>query len=65
MSRYKWVWHHDGTTRLYEVGIMPDGSLYNPRGYPEDDVRSAVVCTENAIRVYRMMESARLAQWLR
>jgi hypothetical protein len=23
------------------------------------------VCTENPIRVYRMMESARLAQWLR
>src|SRR5215210_6509072 len=34
MSKYKWVWHdfHTGA-RFYDVGILSDGSLHNPRGY--------------------------------
>jgi hypothetical protein len=47
ISRWKWVWHPDGgrerRERLFEVGIEPDGSLHNPRGYPEALVREAVL----------------------
>ena len=39
MSRYRWVYHNEA--KLYDVGILPDGTLHNPRGYPDDDVRSA------------------------
>ena len=44
MSRYKWVRHEGG--KLYEVGIRADGALYNPRGYPEDVVRAAVLAAD-------------------
>jgi hypothetical protein len=44
MSRYKWVWH--GETKLYDVGILPDGTLQNPHGYPDDIVRAAVVAAD-------------------
>lgn len=43
-SKYKWV-HHNGS-KLYEVGILPDGTLHNPRGYPDDDVRTAVLAAD-------------------
>jgi hypothetical protein len=33
-SRYKWV-KHEGV-RLYDVGILADGSLHNPNGYPAE-----------------------------
>jgi hypothetical protein len=44
MSRYKWVLHNG--VKLYEVGILPDGALHNPRGYPDDDVRAAVLAAD-------------------
>jgi hypothetical protein len=44
MGLYQWV-HHNGE-KLYEVGILPDGSLRNPRGYPEDIVRAAVLAAD-------------------
>jgi hypothetical protein len=44
MSRYKWV--HHGDARLYEVGIEADGTIYNPRGYPPDLVREAVLAAD-------------------
>jgi gas vesicle protein len=44
MSRYKWV-HHNGM-KLYDVGILADGTLHNPRGYPDNDVRSAVLAAD-------------------
>lgn len=44
MSKYKWV-HHDGG-KLYEVGILPDGTLHNPRGYPDDLVRTVVLAAD-------------------
>jgi hypothetical protein len=28
------------------VGILPDGSLHNPNGYPEDVVRAAVLAAD-------------------
>jgi len=50
MSRpiiFKWVWVAEGSRylrneRLYSVGIRDDGTLHNPNGYPEDEVRPAV-----------------------
>jgi hypothetical protein len=44
MSRWKSVWH--GETKLYDVGILPDGTLHNPRGYPDDIVRAAVLSAD-------------------
>jgi hypothetical protein len=44
MSKYKWVWHEG--TRLFEVGGLDDGSLHNPRGYPPEIVRAAVMAAD-------------------
>ena len=44
MSRYKWVWH--GKTKLYDVGVLSDGTVHNPQGYPEDIVRAAVAAAD-------------------
>jgi Family of unknown function (DUF6011) len=44
MSKYRWV-RHEGE-RLFDGGILPDGTLRNPRGYPEDIVRSAVTAAD-------------------
>ena len=44
MSRYNWVTHEG--ERLYEVGILADGTLHNPRGYPDDVVRAAVLAAD-------------------
>ena len=40
MSLYRWIYHRK--ERLYDVGILPDGTLRNPHGYPEDIFRAAV-----------------------
>ena len=37
---WRWI-DHDGQ-RLYDVGILSDGSLHNPRGYDESVVREAI-----------------------
>ncbi len=43
MARYKWVRHPwSNGERLFAVGILSDGTLHNPNGYPEDVVRAAV-----------------------
>jgi hypothetical protein len=44
MTVYRWVQH--GSTRLYQVGILPDGTLVNPNNYPEDIVRTAVLAAD-------------------
>jgi hypothetical protein len=31
---------------LHHVGILPDGSLHNPNGYPDDVVRAAVLAAD-------------------
>src|SRR5947199_2277344 len=47
MSRYKWVWaDQPGGERLFSVGVLDDGSLHNPNGYPEDAVRAAVMAAD-------------------
>jgi Family of unknown function (DUF6011) len=50
MATYRWVYAngvYNGKTtylgeRFYQVGILPDGTLYNPNGYDEASVRAAV-----------------------
>lgn len=38
--RFRWI-THDGR-QLFDLGILADGSLHNPNGYPEQLVRDAV-----------------------
>lgn len=57
---YKWVRYPDSETKLYDVGILPDGTLHNPRGYPDDQVRMAVLAA-NARRHERASVSAKKA----
>ena len=44
MSRWNLVTYNG--VRMRQIGIMPDGTLYNPNGYPEDDVRAAVIAAD-------------------
>jgi hypothetical protein len=44
MGKWRSVWHDN--ERLNSVGILPDGSLWNPNGYPEDIVRAAIAAAE-------------------
>jgi hypothetical protein len=55
---WKWV-HHEGRY-YYSVGIRADGTLINPRNYPEDTVRAAIAAAEERARV-RRSEAARKA----
>lgn len=45
--KYRWVRkpgaRFTGGDVLYDVGILADGTLHNPKGYPEDIVRAAVL----------------------
>jgi hypothetical protein len=45
MSSWNWVRQPDGS-KLYQIGILPDGTLYNPNGYPEEVVRAAVLAAD-------------------
>jgi hypothetical protein len=51
MSRYTWV-RFNGEY-LKDIGVLDDGSLYNPNGYPEQDVRAAVAAADERRRVKR------------
>jgi hypothetical protein len=47
MSRWKWVWRDAARIeRLFQVGVLPDGTLFNPNGYPDDVVRTAIAAAE-------------------
>jgi hypothetical protein len=59
MSRYSWV-HHNGTT-LHQVGILDDGTLHNPRGYPEDLVREAVLAADVQVKKQRSAAAKKAA----
>src|ERR1051325_11247982 len=48
---YKWV-KHDGQ-KLFDVGILADGTIRNPNGYPEQIVRLAVEAANERWRVKR------------
>jgi hypothetical protein len=56
--KYKWVYHNE--TKLYEVGILADGTLHNPRGYPDALVREAVLAAD-ARRNERRSKAAKKA----
>jgi Family of unknown function (DUF6011) len=61
MTRYRWVWRDaEKSERLFAVGILLDGSLYNPNSYPEDIVRAAVLAA-NACRHERRSAAAQKA----
>ena len=64
MSKYRWIHHEkDGATcTLYDVGILPDGTLHNPRGYPDDDVRCAVLAADERRRQRRSLGAIKAAQ---
>jgi hypothetical protein len=50
MTKYRWVWHpdreHNNRELLYDVGILPDGTLHNPNNYPDETVRAAVLAAD-------------------
>jgi hypothetical protein len=52
---------HDGTT-LWDVGRRPDGSLYNPHGYPEETVRAALAAAEERLRERRSASAKQAAE---
>jgi Family of unknown function (DUF6011) len=62
MSRYRWVYHADGTTKLHDVGIWPDGTLYNPNGYPDEAVRAAVFVADQRRHERRSRAAKEAAQ---
>ena len=57
-SRWKWI-HHEGST-LSDIGVNADGSLHNPRGYPDSTVRAAMAAAEER-RSQRRSNSAKKA----
>jgi Family of unknown function (DUF6011) len=58
-TKYKWVRH--GSQILHQVGILADGTLYNPRGYPDDLVREAVLAANESSRVSRSKAAKKAA----
>jgi hypothetical protein len=60
MSTYQWVYHND--QRLLDVGIMPDGSLHNPNGYPDELVREAVTAAEQRRKERRSQGAKKAAE---
>ena len=61
MKHYRWRWvYGDGDTNkpLYDVWIEPDGSIHNPRGYPEELARAAAVMAD-ARKAERLAEARR------
>ena len=59
-GRYKWVWH--GGERLFDVGILDDGTLHNPRGWPEDIVRAAVMAADERRHARRSQAAKKAAE---
>src|SRR5215471_10840818 len=45
MSVYKWIYQKDGS-QLFSVGILKNGTLYNPNDYPRDIVHAAVLAAD-------------------
>jgi hypothetical protein len=59
--RYRWLRKSTFTSawdeRFYDVGVNDDGTLYNPNGYPEADVRE-VIAAAQARRTERRKKAA-------
>ncbi len=41
-KRSVWRWVRHNGERLYDFGILDDGAMRNPNGYPEEIVRAAI-----------------------
>jgi hypothetical protein len=46
MSTWKWLWSPSLQERIFNVGINADGTLHNPNGYNEVEVRQLVAEAE-------------------
>jgi hypothetical protein len=55
-----WRWVHHEQQTLQDVGVLGDGSLHNPNGYPDDLVREAVAAA-NERRYQRRSKAAKKA----
>lgn len=55
MSKYRWVYNRitNEPRRLTDVGILDDGTLHNPNGYPDDLVRQCVLAADEAVHLWR------------
>ena len=62
MSKYRWVNYSDAsqTVKFYDVGILDDGTLHNPNGYPDETVRTAVLAADGR-RKQRRSKAAKKA----
>jgi Family of unknown function (DUF6011) len=58
---YRWC-HGPNGERLYGVGILADGSLRNPHGYPDDIVRAAVLAANAKTRAERSEAAKKAAE---
>jgi hypothetical protein len=61
MTKYRCIYPDgDFARKLLNVGILDDGTLHNPNGYPDDIVRAAVQAAD-ARRHARRSEAAKRA----
>jgi hypothetical protein len=62
MGKWNWVRVRGSNSneRLHNVGILEDGTLHNPNGYPEEVVRASVLAAE-ADRHERRSKAAKAA----
>ena len=44
MSKWRSIYYNGA--RLRDLGILPDGTLHNPNGYPDDVVKAAVLSAD-------------------
>jgi hypothetical protein len=59
-AKYRWI--TIGGERFYDVGLLPDGSLHNPNGYPEDDLRAAIETAQRREHEQRSEAAKRAAE---
>jgi hypothetical protein len=58
----KWGWiHHEGET-LRSIGILPDGTLWNPNGYREELVRAAIAAASARVHERRSQAAKKAAE---
>ena len=58
---YRWVRHASGRGTFADVGILEDGTLHNPNGYPEAEVRAGVEAAIARLKESRKEAAARAA----
>jgi hypothetical protein len=56
---WKWI-SHEGHY-FYNVGVGADGTLHNPRNYPEDEVRAAIAGAQERARARRSSAARKAA----